>query len=169
MKLAEDYKKLHDSNAFAGLTLAKFADQVAPLIRFHQAQSILDYGSGGGRSWEENAALKAIKADRHVVLYDPGVEALSKKPAGTFAAVLCIDVVEHVPEDEIAGVLAEIFAFANRVVIATFCPRGSKKKLPSTGKDVHITQKPRLWWEQRFAEANATRSHPVTWYLFENP
>ena len=169
MKLAADYKTLHDNNAFGGMTLAKFADVVVPLLKYHDAQSILDYGSGRGQSWEENADLKAIKDARHVVLYDPGVEGLSALPSGKFAAVLCIDVVEHVPEDEIPETLSRVFNYATKVVIATFCPRGSKKKLPSTGGDVHITQRPRVWWEQRFSEANATRSHPVPFYLFENP
>jgi len=169
LKLVEDYKKLHDANAFGGRTIAKFADQIIPLVRFHQANSVLDYGSGRGQAWEEHAELKALKDERHVVLYDPGVEELSQKPAGKFAAVLCIDVVEHIPEDEIAETLAEIFGYATKVVIATFCPRGSKKKLPSTGQDVHVTQQGREWWERRFSEANATRSHPVPFYLFENP
>ncbi len=169
VKLRDDYLELHSRDVFGGMTLAKFADQIVPLIRFHNARSILDYGSGKGQAWEENAALKALKAERHVILYDPGVEALSARPTGIFAAVLCIDVVEHIPEDEIAETLSDVFRYATAVVIATFCPRGSKKKLPSTGQDVHITQKPREWWERKFSEANATRSHPVPFYLFENP
>lgn len=169
MKHEEDYKLLHEANAFGGMTLAKFADAVVPLITYHGAKSILDYGSGKGQSWEQHEALKKLRESRYVVMYDPGVSHLSKKPSGTFAAVLCIDVVEHLPEEEIADTLKEIFSYANQVVIATFCPRGSKKKLPSTGQDVHLTQQPREFWERKFMDANNTRSHPVAFYLFENP
>lgn len=169
MKFRDDYIKLHEQDAFGGMTLAKFADVVLPLLRYHEAQSVLDYGSGKGQAWDQHERLREFRQNNHVILYDPGVPDLSKKPAGTFAAAICIDVIEHVPEDELAETLSELFRYANKVVIATFCPRGSKKKLPSTGQDVHITQKPREFWERKFSEANATRSHPIPFYLFLNP
>jgi len=169
MKLIEDYKILHQADAFGGMTLAKFADAVIPLLEFHNAKSVLDYGSGKGQAWERHGELAKIRENLHVILYDPGVPEHANKPSGTFAAVLCVDVVEHVPEDEIPAMLREVFSYANKIVIASFCPRGSKKKLPSTGADVHVTQKPREYWERKFSDANATRSHPIPWYLFENP
>ena len=169
MKYRDDYIQLHQADVFGGMTLAKFADIILPLLKFHGAQSVLDYGSGKGQSWEKNDKLREFKEKEHVILYDPGVPELSKKPPGTFAAVLCIDVIEHIPEEEIAETLSDVFRYANKVVIATFCPRGSKKKLPSTGQDVHVTQRDREFWERKFSEANATRSHPVPFYLFMNP
>jgi len=168
VKLIDDYRILHAANAFTGMTIAVFAEPVLKLIAYHGAHSILDYGSGKGLAWQEVERLKKYKEKLEVKLYDPGIEELAEKPKGTFDAVVCMDVVEHIPEDELEMTLAEIFNYADRLVIATFCARGSRKKLPSTGQDVHITQKPRLWWEERFHMANVTKSKPVPWYLFEN-
>lgn len=168
MNHLEDYRKLHEANAFGGMTLAKYADPVLSLLKFHGGNTVLDYGSGKGQSWERHLGLKKFRETLPVILYDPGVPELSEKPKEKFDAVLCFDVVEHVPEDELDELIHEIFGYAERVVIATFCQRGSRKKLPSTGEDVHITQRPRLYWEERFHMANIAKSQPVPWYLFEN-
>ena len=168
MKLIEDYKILHEAGAFGGMTLAKFSEPVLKLLKFHGGLTVLDYGSGKGQSWENHDGLRRFKERLPVTLYDPGVLELSTKPIGTFDAVLCFDVVEHIPEDEIETTLAEIFGYAERVVLATFCARGSRKKLPSNGQDVHVTQRPRLFWEELFHAANMAKRRPVPWYLFEN-
>jgi hypothetical protein len=168
MKYLNDYRLLHQANAFGGMTLARFAEPVLKLISFNACQSVLDYGSGKGQSWEHEEGLKKCKASLPVTLYDPGVPEHEQKPAGKFGAVLCMDVMEHIPEDEIVDTLNEVFDYSEGIVIATFCARGSRKKLPSTGQDVHVTQRQRLWWEQHMHMANIGKSRPVKWYLFEN-
>jgi hypothetical protein len=169
MRHLEDYRKLHDANAFGGLTLARFAPIVLTLLRRHRAESVLDYGCARGQSWERDERLAKYRAEHEVALYDPAVVGLDQPPAGQFDAVLAIDVLEHVPEDEVDEVLTRIFGYAKRVVILSFCPRGSKKKLPSTGEDVHVTQRDRLWWERRIHHANSHLARPRIWYLFANP
>jgi cyclopropane fatty-acyl-phospholipid synthase-like methyltransferase len=170
MKYRDDYVKLHEGGMFPGMTLAHFADPVIKLLRRHEAKTVLDYGAGKGLAWEQIEALKRFRAESAAVtLYDPGLPEFEKRPEGAFDGVLCIDVAEHVPEEEVADFLGLVFGYAERVVIASFCARGSKKKLPSTGGDVHVTQKPRLWWEERMHLANSMRTRPIPWYLFENP
>jgi 2-polyprenyl-3-methyl-5-hydroxy-6-metoxy-1,4-benzoquinol methylase len=170
MKLRDDYIKLHENNAFSGMTIARFADPITKILRQYGCKSVLDYGCAKGQAYETNEALMKMRKDECMVtLYDPGVPEYAAKPATPFDAVVCVDVVEHVPEDELDAVLKELFHYAEKVVIATFCPRGSKKKLPSTGQDVHITQHNRLWWEERFHLINAARTRPIPWFLFENP
>jgi hypothetical protein len=169
MKYREDYRKLHEQNAFGGMTLAHFAEPATKSLRYFGAKTVLDYGAGNGLSWEREPSLAAIRGDLEVSLYDPGVPKYETLPEGVFDAVLAFDVLEHVPLDEIDGVLKDIFSRAQKVVLMSFCPRGSKKKLPSTGEDVHVTQRGRDWWERRISHANLAYGHPVPWFLHENP
>lgn len=167
MKYREDYKKLHEQGVFKGLTLAKFSEPVVKCFRWIGVKSALDFGAGTGASWE-SPDLKEYKLEK-LVQYDPGIPEKEALPEGLFDAVLVFDVLEHVPEDEVNDVLKEIFSHSSRLVMMSFCPRGSRKKLPSTGEDVHVTQKPREWWEQRISAANLSYGKPTLWFLFENP
>lgn len=169
MKYLEDYRKLHEQNAFAGLTLARFSDQVCKSLRAFQINTVLDFGSGTGASWERDEGLEDLKKTVKVTLYDPGIPKYETLPDGPFDAVIAYDVLEHIPEDEIDGTLRDIFSRATKLVLLSFCPRGSKKKLPSTGGDVHVTQKDREWWERRISHANLAYGKPTVWFLFENP
>lgn len=170
MKYRDDYRKLHEQNAFGGMTLAKFSEPTSKVLRWLKARSVLDYGSGSGKSWDKAKELKEVREslDR-LEMYDPGIPDRDKLPDGTFDAVLCFDVLEHVPEEEVPETLQEIFSKADRVALLSFCPRGSKKKLPSTGTDVHVTQKPREWWERQISAANLSYGRPTLWFLYENP
>lgn len=168
MKYKEDYKKLHEQGAFRGLTLAQFAEPVSKSLQAFGIKTVLDFGSGTGDSWEHPQLAKA-KEGRSVTLYDPGIPEREALPDGPFDAVIAFDVLEHVPEDELDGVLQDIFSRAKRLVLMSFCPRGSKKKLPSTGQDVHVTQKDREWWERRISAANLSWGGPTVWFLHENP
>lgn len=170
MKYQDDYRKLHEQKAFAGMTLAKFADPVAKSLRWIDAKSVLDYGSGSGVSWERSPKLaEAKKRLKTLAMYDPGIPGKDELPQGKFDAVLCFDVLEHVPEEEVPETLKNIFERAERLVVMSFCPRGSKKKLPSTGQDVHVTQKPREWWERQISSVNLSHGKPTLWFLHENP
>jgi len=169
VKYREDYRKLHEQNAFAGLTLARFSDPVCKSLRAFQINTVLDFGSGTGASWEQDEDLKDLKKTVKVTLYDPGIPTHETLPDGPFDAVIAYDVLEHVPEDEIDGTLRDIFSRASKLVLLSFCPRGSKKKLPSTGEDVHVTQRDREWWERRISHVNLSHGGPTVWFLYENP
>lgn len=169
MRYREDYRELHRQNAFGGLTLAKFSEPVCKSLKAFQIKTVLDFGSGKGVSWEKDPLLAELKNNLKVSLYDPGVPEHDTLPDGPFDAVLAFDVLEHVPEDEIAGTLKDIFTRATKLVLMSFCPRGSKKKLPSTGEDVHVTQRDREWWERRISSANVSHGGPTVWFLLENP
>ena len=141
---------MHSGGAFEGGTLARYAHVVVPLLRFHQCRSVLDYGCGKARAWEVNGELAAWKHANRVELFEPAIEAYHNLPDGTFDAVLMVDVLEHIPEDE----LHENIYRVNRksepyaLLIATFCNRPATKNLPGTNINAHVTQRPRKWWRE---------------------
>ena len=103
-------------------------------------------------------------------LYDPGVEGLRQKPAGTFDGVICNDVLEHVPEHLVREVIAELFDYAERFVWASVCCRPAKKWFDPETKErnLHVTLQPQKWWNARFLEA-AGKKPGVKWSLVFNP
>ena len=78
-------------------------------------------------------------------LYDPAVDEFSAKPRGKFDGVICTDVAEHVPEDEVDVFLSDVFSHARKFVFITICTRPAKKLLPD-GRNCHLTVKPATWW-----------------------
>ena len=51
-----------------------------------------------------------------VTRYDPGLAAFSQLPPGQFDGVICTDVLEHCPEDDLPWIVNELFSFSRRFV-----------------------------------------------------
>lgn len=94
-------------------------------------------------------------------LYDPGVPEFSEKPHKTFDGVICCDVLEHIPEEDVQSVLYDIFRYANKFVMLQIFLGPSKKILPD-GRNAHLTQQTPLWWKEQIHKANVTNIICVT-------
>ena len=152
MQLIEEYRALHRQRAYPGTTIVPHAGLIEKLIRRTGARTILDYGCGAGTQYTK---LKIHRNWRvRMTLYDPAAKRWAAKPAGQFDGVLCTDVLEHVPEDEIDGVAADLAGYARLWCFATVCCRPAKKTF-ADGRNVHVTQRPLDWWRQRLAPAFA--------------
>ncbi len=142
--LREQYRMLMDNGAFRGLTTLIFADHIKEMVKKHGVKTMLDYGCGQGVQYGKDLDL-AEKWGVTVEQYDPVVPEYSELPDSTFDMVICVDVLEHIPEEELKGVLTEIFSKATKCVFLTVCPRAAKKTLPD-GRNCHLTIKPLSWW-----------------------
>lgn len=153
MRLLKDYRTMHKLGAFPGLSILKFADEIKGLIDLTGSRTVLDYGCGAGMQYQEPHALQR-KWGVSMTLYDPA--GLNwRKPSGTFDGVICTDVLEHIPREEIQPALEEILRYASRFVFLTVCCRPAKKKLPS-GENCHVTVRPMKWWEEELTIARDT-------------
>lgn len=163
MKYAGDYKQLHAEGKFPGTTVLVYKERIANIFKHHGIKTILDYGCGKAAAYFHNHIDDDWNVD--ATLYDPFFEQCnildkSKK----HDAVLCIDVVEHVPEEELNETLTELFSLASRVAVITFCNRPAKKELPSGG-NAHVTLHDRAWWETKLDSLCPAN---IVYYLFEN-
>ncbi|MBT3553649.1 MAG: class I SAM-dependent methyltransferase [Rhodospirillaceae bacterium] len=157
--------KLHDIPAeqtFDGQSLVGHVVTIAQLVADFRVQTVLDYGSGkaqgydnwkGKRSGEPVTGLKAIWGVDAITLYDPGYAPNSKLPTGKFDLVICTDVLEHCPEEDIPWIVGEIFGLSERFVFCTVATYPAKKHLPN-GENAHITLKPTAWWQAVFDESS---------------
>ena len=142
MDLIDQYRLMHDAGHFPGHSINKHADSIKYLINKTQSRTILDYGCGKGRQYAELNLHKYWNVEPS--LYDPAT--FPEKPEGMFDAVICTDVLEHVPENQLEDTLREIFSYAKKFVFLSICTREAKKHLPD-GRNCHLTVKPELWWQ----------------------
>jgi hypothetical protein len=151
MKLLRWYRKLHMRGNFGGLSLLPFTQDISQLVAEFKSRSLLDYGCGKGLQYTEARAHEAwgLPIPR---LYDPAVQEHDVLPRGKFDGVICTDVLEHVPEDELDAMLRQIAGYARQWVFFSVCCRPSKYvKLPD-GRNVHVTIHPVEWWQAKLEQ-----------------
>ncbi len=137
--ISSEYKRMHEKKQFSGSSLIRYLPEIKHLIKLHQCDTLLDYGCGKAIH-HKKPLLKTV------TLFDPYYEPYSTKPEGTFDIVICTDVLEHIPEDEIGKTLHELIHYTNKVLFLAISTVPAKKKF-SNGENVHLTIKPAEWWE----------------------
>lgn len=118
-------------------------------------QWILDVGCGWGESLKigMDAGVSVFGVEvvpglcRENIRLIDGAHDLSGLP-GPFDAISCVDVMEHIPEQDVPLVFKEIGRVAPEALIG-ICLRESEWK----DHVLHITLKDELWWMQRMIEA----------------
>ena len=140
----EEATKYHKQNPthWIGESLGEYKYQIWDIILRNKYKHILDYGSGKAKFHKllfNNLKTPGAPLNINIVAYDPGYEPFSTKPTGRFDFVMCIDVMEHVQEDKVEEVLADIFNFADDVFLAISCYPATQTLL--NGKNAHYTIK----------------------------
>jgi hypothetical protein len=176
-RLLEQYQQMHDEGdkrlgipaalTFAGQSLPKQATRIKGWIERTGAQTILDYGSGKGEQYAlrrtldpqtqvDHPGIQSYWGVKEIRCFDPAYSPFAELPSGTFDGVICTDVLEHCPEEDIAWILDELFAFARKFVFANVACFPARKCLPSGG-NAHCTVKPLRWWEREIERAAAAK------------
>jgi hypothetical protein len=151
------YKRMHeDEDTFSGLSLAPRIAEIKGLIDRFGARAILDYGAGKGLLHGEMKldlgaagkfdSLLDYWGIARLACYDPAHAPFAALPLGPFDGVVCTDVLEHCPEEDLPWILSEIFSLAGRFVYANVACYPAAKTLPD-GANAHCTLRPPAWWE----------------------
>jgi hypothetical protein len=171
-ELEQLYRELHRTGLpdagivanqlFDGQSLRGHVDGIRKLVASTGARSILDFGSGKARHYRESRiwlsrdrvipGLHAYWGVDEIACYDPGVEEYALYPDHSRDGVICTDVLEHIPEDDVGWVLGELFGLADRFVYANIAGYPATKLLPN-GWNAHVTVKPRSWWREKIRRA----------------
>lgn len=168
----EKFMGIAPEKTFDGRSLSKEISSIRGMIERSGAQTILDYGSGKGQQYMPNPFTDesgAVYADIPswwgvtVTCYDPAYAPHSALPEGEFDAVVCTDVLEHCPEEDLEWIVGELFGHARRFVFANVACFPAGKRLPS-GQNAHCTIRPVKWW--RALVENVARRHPRILYEF---
>lgn len=181
LQLLEQYKSLHThgvehlgcapEDTFPGFSLFSQATHIKALIDRTGAETILDYGSGKGKQYEPRAITIPNQGKwpsileywdiTEVTCYDPNYPLYQALPTGTFDGVVCTDVLEHCPEEDIPWIVEEIFSYATEFVYLNIACYPAQKRLPS-GENAHCTIQGVEWWEPILTAA-ASRHHGLFW------
>lgn len=172
-RLVEQYQLMHlqgethlgipPEQTFPGASLPKEAARIKRLIKDTGAKTILDYGAGKGQQYWPRRMLdeqegidypdvRSFWGVQDIRCYDPGFKPFTELPTGTFHGVICTDVLEHCPEEDIPWILGELFGFAEKFVYLNVACFPARKRLPSGG-NAHCTIKPVKWWEEQLRSA----------------
>jgi len=143
-ELIEQYRQIHASRVY-GDTSVKNLRFLRADIKLLGPRSILDYGCGQSR------LLEALRLGPGVELlrYDPAIPRFAHKPQRVVDLLISVDVLEHIEEQDLDTVLAEMAALArNAIIIVDTKPASAV--LPD-GRNAHVTVRPHAWWRQRLA------------------
>lgn len=142
------YEQMHrDPKMFQGFSLQTYIPEISLLIKDTNIRSLLDYGCGKAQA-HTMYKLPALWGIEQLCLYDPGVPEYQTKPTGKYDMTICIDVMEHVPEEHVDLVLQEIASYTTKVAVFSISTRPAKKLLPD-GRNAHLTVKPMSWWKNK--------------------
>jgi Methyltransferase domain len=143
-ELIEQYARLHASEAY-GNTSVKNLRFLKPEIQLLRPRSIIDYGCGQSRLLELLGLERSVKLAR----YDPAIPEFSEKPNEVFDLLVNIDVLEHIEEDDLDSVLAEMRSICRDAIIIVDT-RPAKKILPD-GRNAHATVRQHAWWREKIS------------------
>ena len=166
MDYATIYQKIHEEKPkhWAGTTIRRHVDKIAALVLETHAKSLLDYGCGKGFQY-----LRDRVHDQWGGLlphcFDVGVRQLSARPERRFDGVISTDMLEHVEEQDVEAIIADIVGFADRdrwrhsglnafVFLSISCKPCKDIVLPD-GRNGHICLKPPEWWRERINKHRA--------------
>jgi 2-polyprenyl-3-methyl-5-hydroxy-6-metoxy-1,4-benzoquinol methylase len=128
-------------------------------LEYTMAESVFDYGCGAGKYLKIFENMK-VPADG----YDPNVTEYNKIPVGVYDIVLCLDVLEHVPEAELDNVLQAIESRAKKYAIFSICDASLWGKYKD---DTHVTCHSKMWWREKLSKYFKMVDTPDNWIFRE--
>jgi len=154
MKYLDQYKEIHEKSIHygGGNALSVQAHFIQKMIEETESKTLLDFGCGKA-DYENN---KIHNRWFHNILperYDFAIPKWSKMPKGTFDGVFSVDVMEHIPEEEVDDVLKTHFEKANKFVFLGISTQLANQILPN-GENAHCTVEDQDWWTSKIVKAN---------------
>jgi hypothetical protein len=132
-KLIGEYVRLHATGPYGG-SGHKSLPYLLPHVAALKPGSVVDYGCG-----QSNLALllgeRAGVTD--ITLYDPGIPARAERPSGVKDLLINVDVLEHVPDDELDAVMADMASMAREAIIV-IDTKPARLTL-SDGRNAHVS------------------------------
>jgi hypothetical protein len=148
-RLVDQYRQIHATKRYGpGGLKPEWKAVYERLTANVPVRSVIDYGCGRSKD------IKELWPDAHHTFYDPAIPGIDKLPDGTFSLGYCTQVMEHIPEEEVAGTLAKMKALSPWWVL-TIHTKPANQILP-TGENAHCTQKNSGWWAIEFAKVFGT-------------
>ena len=166
----EYYKKMHvdgyklsngkirtSEETYNGKSTLIFAKLIKEIITKNNIKTMLDYGCGKGffyknPSNQHGLQIESLKNywDIDIDLYDPCFKENSNlNEDKNYDLVICIDVLEHIPENDIDWLLKKLLIKTKKYLFINVACHPAIALLPN-GKNAHINIQPPKWWHEKF-------------------
>ena len=143
--------------------------EIRELLQQEGAKTVLDYGSGTGAQYLPAAGDASKPVTRRlaawpgvrVTCYDPVMQKFDAVAQGKHDAVISVNALQHVPEEDVGWVLDEMFGAAKSFVYAAVSSAAAKQVLPN-GLPAPCNIQMVEWWKGQF-ELASKRSPGIRW------
>lgn len=143
----DQYKQFYEQGGYENNDpVIRAKDDIKEMLERFECKTLLDYGCGHGTQYSQFKLHEYWNLDDYYP-YDPGVKEFQTKPSQKYDAVINTDVLEHIPEDYVYDVIADIFEHANKFVYFSIATAPAKAILPN-GENAHCTLKDHAEWVQ---------------------
>ena len=142
-KYIEQYKLLYQIKPKYGKSSVKLYDTILPIINEYSPNSILDFGCGQSPLVD---MIKEVFNGISIHRYDPVFEEFSKLPNHIVDFVICTDVLQHVPEDDLDNTLKQITSLSKNCFFHIKCT-DHPTRFPN-GEPSNITVRSKEWWKK---------------------
>ena len=176
------YKVFHENgiknqpgfSTFLGYSLTKWILKIQEIIKTNNCNSLLDFGCGKAFLYKnkfrigdkEFRNLSDFWNLQNIYLYDPGLEEYSDYPKGKYDGIICTDVVEHIPEDDVLNFIDELFKLSNKFIFVVIATMPASKYFDD-GKNLHLSLKDQEEWKKIFLEFKQ-RYPDINQYIYFN-
>ncbi len=157
---------VNNIDAYHGGSTREFAKVIKRIIQDNKIENMLDYGCGKGFFYDNSFYIKEEKIkplkklwDIEIDLYDPCYEKYSHLSSKkNYDLVISIDVLEHIPRQDIDWVLNRIFSISKKYVFLNVACYYANALLPN-GSNAHINVNNKDWWFDKILEFKKKYSH----------
>ena len=181
-EVIKKYKAFHENgiknqpgfSTFLGYSLTKWILKIQEIIKTNDCNSLLDFGCGKAFLYKnkfkigdkEFTNLSDFWNLQNIYLYDPGLEEYSDYPKGKYDGIICTDVVEHIPENDILNFIDELFKLSNKFIFVVIATMPASKYFDD-GKNIHLSLKDQEEWKKIFLEFK--KKYPnINQYIYFN-
>lgn len=149
--------KLPARDCFDGSSVEEHFENIKKIIKDEGFKTLLDYGCGKAKHHTDNR-LRDYWGLESVKLFDPAIKKFEIPPIEKSDMVICVDVLEHIKEEDIPMVLKHIDSLAKEHMYLVISITSAYAFLPN-GDNAHCTIKTMEWWTNIIKENIKT---PVT-------
>ena len=154
-----DGSKRKPEDAYDGKSTKNYAFLIKEIIKKNNIKKMLDYGCGKGLYYKKPFNLEGVEISSlsdfwgiKIDLFDPCYDQYSNlREDINYDLTICIDVLEHIPSQDIDWVLYKIFKKTNKYVFFNVACYEAVALLPN-GLNAHININTPEWWHEKLVK-----------------
>ena len=182
--IIDEYVDFHENGTgkttgeetFIGSSLMRWVFHINNIIKATKSTSIIDFGCGKAMGYHNKITADDVLYENvqdfwkinDICLYDPGVKKYNEYPKKKADGIICTDVIEHIPPEDINKFVEELFKLANKFIFVVAATIPAEKTFKN-GENVHLTIKSENEWLEIFRRFARENPNVRTFLEFNNP